>query len=691
MPLNQTYGFPNPLGATRLVDGSWNFAVFSAHATAVDLCFFDAEDPVHERSRVRLQQRTGSVWHGAISGVEAGQHYGFRVHGPWVPEHGHRFNPNKLLIDPYAFAISGRLGYDRLMSDLGNQLTRWNSAEAVPKSILVDRWFDWEGVERPNRSWADTILYELHVAGFTRRFPGIPERLRGTYAGLAHPEAIRYLTDLGITAVQVMPVHHHIDDGHLLEKGLTNYWGYQTIGFFAPETRYAAASPDRGEHVNEFKGMVKALHRAGIEVILDVVYNHTGEGSPEGPTVCFRGLDNFSYYRHERADATFYRDFTGCGNTLDIRHPYVLKLVMDSLRYWVEEMQVDGFRFDLAATLGRESDGFYRDNAFFKAVHQDPVLGKVKLIAEPWDLGPGGYQVGNFPERWAELNGKYRDATRRFWLGHHGMMSEVASRVSGSEDVFGWSRRGPASSVNFITSHDGFTLHDLASYDHKHNEANGEGNRDGDSLNHSWNHGTEGPTDDPAILDRRDRHRRNLMATMLLSLGTPFLLAGDERSRTQQGNNNAYCQDSPISWLDWEEFTPRQRDFFEFTRRLIAFRRSRPEWKRARFFSGTAPRHAQARDLVWHGFGGAELAHRDWGADAPVAFQMVIEGRWLLLVNAAPEPAAVTLPPGSWRPVIDTSLPCGFVDGAGGGSLQGTLEVPEKVLWLLEAADGALA
>ena len=677
MPLRQTYGFPNPLGSTQLVDGSWNFAVFSQHATAVDLCFFDPSDPVHEKSRVRLQQRTGSVWHGAISGVSAGQHYGFRVHGPWVPEHGHRFNPNKLLIDPYAYAISGRLGYDRRMSDPGNQLNRSNSAEVVPKSVLIDRWFDWEGVERPNRSWCDTVIYEMHVAGLTRRFPELPDTLKGTYGALAHPSVIRYLSNLGITAVQLMPVHQHIDDGFLIDRGLSNYWGYQTIGFFAPESRYASVPTMRGEHVNEFKGMVKALHRAGIEVILDVVYNHSGEGSPEGPTVCFRGIDNFSYYRHERADATHYRDFTGCGNTLDVRHPFVLKMIMDSLRYWVEEMHVDGFRFDLAATLGRESDGFFRENPFFKAIHQDPVLSRVKLIAEPWDLGPGGYQVGNFPEGWAELNGKYRDVSRRFWLGHHGIMSEFASRLSGSEDLFGWSRRAPYSSVNFLTSHDGFTLHDLASYDHKHNEANGEGNRDGDSLNHSWNHGVEGPTDDPLILNRRDKHRRNLVATMMLSVGTPFLLMGDERSRTQGGNNNAYCQDSPLSWMDWGAMTERQRDFYDFVRKLIAFRKEHPEWKRTRFFSGTVPRNGRARDLVWYDLGGTELGHWDWGRDAPGALQMLIEGRWLLVFNAGPA-ALVVPPPGAWFKVIDTALPTGF------------LEVPEPAGARLEVGERSL-
>jgi glycogen operon protein len=555
----------------------------------------------------------------------------------------------------------------------------------VPKSVLTDRWFDWEGVERPNRSWGETVIYETHVAGLTRRFPELPDSLRGTYGALAHPQVIRYLTNLGITAVQLMPVHHHIDDGFLLDRGLSNYWGYQTIGFFAPETRYASVPTERGEHVREFKGMVKALHRAGIEVILDVVYNHTGEGGPEGPTVCFRGLDNFSYYRHERADATHYRDFTGCGNTLDVRHPFVLKLIMDSLRYWVEEMHVDGFRFDLAATLGRESDGFFRENPFFKAIHQDPVLSRVKLIAEPWDLGPGGYQVGNFPEGWAELNGKYRDVSRRFWLGHHGIMSEFASRLSGSEDLFGWSRRAPCSSVNFLTSHDGFTLHDLAAYDHKHNEANGEGNRDGDSLNHSWNHGVEGPTDDPVILHRREKHRRNLMATMMLSVGTPFLLMGDERGRTQGGNNNAYCQDGPISWMDWGPMTERQRDFHDFVRKLIAFRREHPEWKRIRFFSGTVPRNGKTRDLVWHDFGGRELGHWDWSKDAPGALQMLIEGRWLLIFNAG-NAATVVPPPGAWTKWLDTTLATGFLENP--ETVGANLEAGERSLLLLRSREG---
>lgn len=663
MELHLTPGQPRPLGAHRLEDGSWNFAVFSQHASAVDLCFFALDDPTHEKGRVRLKERTGSVWHISIQGLEAGQHYGFRVHGPWEPANGHRFNPNKLLLDPYGRAISGPVLHHDTLCDWGKSPSRRNSASFVPKSILLDSGFDWAGDRPPRIPLANSVIYEAHVKGLTQKFPNLPTHLRGTYAGLANEKVIAYLKELGITTVQLMPVHQHIDDGFLLERGLTNFWGYQTIGFFSPECRYASCDPSKGAHIAEFRGMVKALHNAGIEVILDVVYNHTGEGSPMGPTVSFRGFDNRCYYRHELPDVSHYRDFTGCGNTLDIRHPYVLQLVMDSLRYWVEEMHVDGFRFDLAATLGRESDGFYRENSFFKAIHQDPVLSQVKLIAEPWDLGPGGYQLGHFPEGWSELNGKYRDTMRRFWLGDAGLLPEFASRLTGSEDLYGWSKREPQASVNFLTSHDGFTLTDLVSYANKHNEANGEENRDGDSVNHSANHGAEGETDDELILNLRDQHRRNLMATLFLSLGTPFLLAGDERSRTQKGNNNAYCQDTEISWLDWKLKDNRRKDFFAFVQKLIAYRATHPIHRCRKFFRGPQDQKRTGPLVVWYGFHGKEMTEPDWRAGRPGQVQALIQDELLLIVNADWSPAKVHLPVSPCLKILDTTLPRGFVDG----------------------------
>jgi len=663
MELRLTPGQPRPLGANRLEDGTWNFAVFSQHATAIDLCFFSDSDSTHERGRLRLKERSGSVWHIGVEGLKPGQHYGFRVHGPWDPANGQRFNPNKLLLDPYARAISGALKHHDIFCDWGKSPNRHNSAPHLPKSILLENGFDWRGDRPPRTPLANTVVYELHVKGFTKKFPGLPASLRGTYAGLAHEKVIAYLKDLGVTAVQLMPVHQHIDDGFLLDRGLTNYWGYQTVGFFAPEPGYASSKTAQGAHVREFKAMVKALHAAGIEVILDVVFNHTGEASPMGPTVCFRGFDNYSYYRHELPDVSHYRDFTGCGNTLDIRHPYVLQMVTDSLRYWVEEMHVDGFRFDLAASLGRESDEFFRENGFFKAVHQDPLLSQVKLIAEPWDLGPGGYQLGHFPEGWSELNGKYRDTMRRFWLGDPGVLPDFASRLTGSEDLYAWSRRDPQASINFLTSHDGFTLYDLVSYADKHNEANGEENRDGDTTNHSANHGVEGETEDEGVLNLRDQHRRNLAATLFLSLGTPFLLAGDERSRTQGGNNNAYCQDNEISWVNWNLRARRRKDFFEFVRKLVHYRSDHPILRCRKFFRAPDEHDRKGPVVVWFNFDGEEITEQDWNSDQPGAIQALIHDELLLIANAAWEPAKVTLPQGTWFKVIDTSLPRGFEEG----------------------------
>lgn len=683
MNLSLSPSLPRPLGATELSDESWNFAVFSNFATAVDLCLFAPDDPAREIARIRLPGRSNSTWHGAVSGLEAGQHYGFRVHGPWKPNSGHRFNPAKLLLDPYAKAISGTLREHPAMTNPDESPDPRDSAAVMPKSVLVESSFDWDGDERPQVPANETVVYELHVRGFTKQFPCITDELAGTYAGLASEQAISYLQELGITTVQLMPVHHHIDDGFLLNRGLTNYWGYQTVGFFAPESRYAASDPSTGAHVDEFKTMVKRLHRAGIEVILDVVFNHTGEGGPEGPTVCFRGLDNHAYYRRIRVGHPGYRDFTGCGNTLDLRDPHVLQLVLDSLRYWVEEMHVDGFRFDLAASLGRESDGFSRDSAFFRAIHQDPVLSVVKLIAEPWDLGPGGYQVGGFPAGWSELNGKFRDTARRFWLGEP-VAPEFAYRLTGSEDLYAASRRPPQASVNFITSHDGFTLLDLVSHHYKHNEANGEDNNDGDSQNHSANHGVEGATDDPAILDRRDQHRRNLLATLFLSQGTPFLLAGDEFGRTQGGNNNGYCQDNAISWLDWN-IDERGEHLRKFVKRLIALRGERAVFRRTEFFHGAETGATGSRDIDWLDSQGTKHPFR---GERPGLLQVLIEHQQLLIFNATDQTQKLKLPPGRWLREVDTSLTAGFVDDLA-AIVADSLKIPAFSLHVLAHAENS--
>ncbi|MEM7010205.1 MAG: glycogen debranching protein GlgX [Verrucomicrobiota bacterium] len=645
---------PTPLGATWQPDGSWNFAVFAGHATAVDLCLFAADGS--EQARVRLPEKHGDIWHVAVHGLEPGQHYGYRVHGPWDPNNGHRYNSAKLLLDPYARAISAQLQAHDSMCNPEEDRNPVDSGAFMPKSVLIDDHFDW-GEDRPPRTRAeDTVIYEVHVAGFTRQLPNLEEELCGTYMGLSSDSAIEHLLDLGVTAVQILPVHHHIDDGALLERGLTNYWGYQSAGFFAPESRYASGDPNTGAQVGEFKSMVKRLHEAGLEVILDVVYNHTGEGGIHGPTYAFRGFDNLAYYRRWRKKEPGYRDFTGCGNSLDLRNPHVIRLVLDSLRYWVEEMHVDGFRFDLAVTLGRESDAFSRDCAFFRAVQQDPILSTVKLIAEPWDIGNGGYQVGGFPTEWSELNGKFRDTVRSFWLDHE-VTSDFTSRFTGSEDHYAANGRKPQDSVNFITAHDGFTLRDLVSYNEKHNEANGEKNRDGDSHNHSTNFGVEGETDDPEILDQRDQHRRNLLATMFLAQGTPFLLGGDELSRTQRGNNNAYCQDNEISWFDWN-LDERATTFLTFVKNIIALRKGNPEFRRKSFFHGDFISEG-IRDLVWLNF---EAKPLDFHAETPGEFQALIENRLLLIFNNSDQTRRLQLPEGAWRRILDTTLPTGLID-----------------------------
>jgi glycogen operon protein len=628
-----------------------------------------------------LRERTDLVWHGYVPGLGPGQLYGYRVHGPYDPAGGLRFNPAKLLIDPYARALAGEtiwrdecFGYR--VGDPAPDLSRddRDSAPFVPKGVVVDPAFDWEDDRPPRTPWHRSILYELHVKGFTARHPGLPAPLRGTYAGLASPAALEYLTDLGVTAVELLPVHHHLDEPALAQRGLVNYWGYNTIAFFAPNSRYASTGR-RGEQVQDFQAMVKALHRAGLEVILDVVYNHTAEGNHLGPTVSFRGIDNPVYYRLVPNDRRYYQDYTGCGNTTNMTHPRALQLLMDSLRYWVQQMHVDGFRFDLAPALARMFHDVHRLSPFFELLHQDPVISRVKLIAEPWDVGAGGYQVGNFPVGWAEWNGRYRDAIRRYWRGDPGQVADLAYRLTGSSDLYQDDGRRPYASVNFVTAHDGFTLADLVSYNVKHNEANGEGNRDGADENLSWNCGVEGPTDDSAILARRDRQMRNFLATLFLSQGVPMLCAGDEIGRTQRGNNNAYCQDNEISWLDWQ-LGSGARHLLQFTRRLIRLRHEQPELRRRKFFQGRPLCSADMKDLVWLRPDGGEMTETEWRQSTLRTFgfrlcgdamdevdergQPITGDTLLVLLNADAKPVPFVLPdthPGdAWERLIDTAV-----------------------------------
>jgi isoamylase len=670
-------GRPYPLGAAW--DGAGvNFALFSEHATAVDLCLFDA--PQSAAQQVRLGERTDLVWHGYLPDARPGQLYGYRAHGPYEPEGGHRFNPAKLLIDPYARALAGELRWaDEIfgyrVGDPAGDLSRddRDSAPFVPKSLVIDGSFDWGNDRPPHTPWHKTMIYEIHVKGFTARHPSVPPALRGTYAGLASPAALDHLVSLGITAVELLPVYHHVDEHAFVTRGLTNYWGYNSIGFFAPDARYASAGAT-GQQVSEFKSMVKALHEAGIEVILDVVYNHTAEGNHLGPTLCFRGIDNDAYYHLVPDRPRYYMDYTGCGNTLNVRQPRAIQLVMDSLRYWVLEMHVDGFRFDLASALARGSQGVDRLSTFFEVIHQDPVISQVKLIAEPWDLGEGGYQVGNFPVGWAEWNGRYRDAFRRYWRGDPGQVADLAYRLTGSSDLYQSDGRRPYASVNFVTAHDGFTLADLVSYSAKHNEANGEGNQDGTTDNLSWNCGAEGPTDDPAILALRERQRRNFLATLVLSQGVPMLCGGDEIGRTQRGNNNAYCQDSEISWYDWN-LDERAGGLLAFTRRLIRLRREHPEFRRRKFFQGRPLCAAGMKDLIWLRPDGGEMSVEEWRQATLRSFGFRLCGQamdevdergaaitddtLLVLLNAEPEPVGFVLPdahPGTaWEVLVDTA------------------------------------
>ncbi len=677
-------GKPYPLGATWLGNGV-NFAIFSEHATGIELCLFDNIDAPHENARVPLREQTGQVWHVFLPEVRPGQLYGYRVAGPYQPNHGLRFNDSKLLLDPYAKAIAGQINWSDEMfgyvvGDKEEDLARdfRDNAWAMPKSVVIDAAFSWGEDKRPETPLSETVIYEVHVKGFTKLWQEVPEQLRGTYAGVANEQAIRYLKNLGVTAVELLPVHTRLDDKALVDRGLTNYWGYNTIGFFALHASYSS-NRQPGAEVVEFKGMVRNLHAAGIEVILDVVYNHTGEGSHLGPTVCFRGVDNPAYYRLLADKPRFYLDYTGTGNTIDTLCPSTLQMVMDSLRYWVAEMRVDGFRFDLAPALARDGSGFNKFHALFKAIQQDPVLSQVKLIAEPWDVGDGGYQVGNFPVPFSEWNGKFRDAMRSFWRGDEGFIGEVAYRLTGSPDLYQHDGRRPYASVNFITSHDGYTLNDLVSYNDKHNEANGDENRDGDSHNRSWNCGVEGPTDDPSIDSLRRRQQRNFLTMLFLSQGVPMLLGGDEFGRTQKGNNNAYCQDNEISWLNWQR-NEKQNRLFEFTKKLIEFRREHAVFRRPKFFQGRRVRGGEIKDVMWFNPGGNEMSDEEWNSPFVRCLGMLISGdavdlvdaqgepvrddTFLLLINAHQEPIPFVLPGEEhleWEQILETTNEDGFL------------------------------
>ena len=665
-----------PLGATW--DGSGvNFALFSENAEKVELCIFDARGH-RELRRVQLPEYTDQIWHGYVPEALPGTLYGYRVYGPYDPARGHRFNHHKLLLDPYAKLLRGTLrwtdanfGYRIGTPRADLSFDRRDNAAAMPKCVVVDPAFSWGDDRLPRHHWANTIIYEMHVRGFTMKQPGVPPDIRGTFTALCSPAAIEYLTKLGITAVELMPVHAFIDDRPLVEKGLRNYWGYNSIGFFAPENRYMATP-----WLGEFKTMVKRLHEAGIEVILDVVYNHTGEGNHMGPTLSFRGIDNASYYQLA-GDPRFYVDYTGCGNTLRVRHPRVIQLITDSLRYWVEEMHVDGFRFDLAPAIVRKDQELdWWSSGFMTAVLQDPVLARVKMIAEPWDLGPNGYQVGHFPPGWSEWNDKYRDTVRQFWRGTDGMIPELASRLTGSSDLFARNGRQPRAGINFVTAHDGFTLSDLVSYDRKHNEANQNDNTDGTDANYSWNCGVEGPTDDPAVNALRDRQKRNLLAVLLLSQGTPMLLAGDEFGNSQGGNNNPYCQDNDIGWLSWDEIGPDGERLTEFVRRLIALRRAHPVFRRTRFFRGQITQNAGLKDITWIGPDSKEMQMEDWQDPSRRALGALLGGEtgdhfislagypefdatFLILMNAYDHDLDFVLPRagsfGVWEVAFDTA------------------------------------
>ena len=714
-PIKTWLGYPYPLGATWLGNGV-NFALFSEHATSVDLCLFDSMEAREENVRIPVTEHTDQVWHIFLPEAQPGQIYGYRVSGPYEPEVGMRFNSSKLLLDPYAKAIAGRVEWGDEMFGyvVGGEkedLTRdfRDDAWGMPKAVVIDNAFNWDGDRKLGRPLAESIIYEVHVKSFTKLCPSVPPELRGTYAGLGSTWAIDYFKHLGVTAVELLPVHTHIDDKALVDRGLSNYWGYNTIGFFAPEAKYSG-SGDRGGQVNEFKTMVRNLHAAGIEVILDVVYNHTAEGNHLGPTLAFRGIDNIASYRLETKNPRFYLDFTGTGNTFNLLHPRTLQLVMDSLRYWVLEMHVDGFRFDLASTLARDANGVNKLHAFFEIIHQDPVLSQVKLIAEPWDVGEGGYQVGNFPVLWAEWNGKYRDAIRSFWKGDEGKIGEVAYRLTGSPDLYQHDGKRPYASINFVTSHDGFTLADLVSYNEKHNEANGEKNHDGDNNNLSWNHGAEGPTEDPKINALRERQRRNFLTTLLISQGVPMLLGGDEFGRTQNGNNNAYCQDNELSWFHWEKPDEKQNALREFTRRLIQLRHQHPVFRRPKFFQGRRIRGSEIKDVMWFNPGGNEMSEKDWSLPFARCLGMLLSGdtidvlgfqgepirddTFLFLLNAHYETISFLLPGQEnieWQLLLDTASESGFLAEPKGFPSGDELPVIDRGACLLKLSAGAQA
>lgn len=694
-------GNPYPLGATYDGEGV-NFALCSEHAESVELYLYDSSDE-REIAKFKITEKTHQVWHIYISGIKPGQLYGYRVHGPYDPSNGHRFNPHKLLIDPYAKAISGTVKWNDALfaytigdDDLSMDST--DSAPFIPKAVVTNDKFDWGSDKPPHIPMHKSVIYETHVKGFTAMHPNIPEEIRGTYAAMGHPVAINYLKELGVTAVELLPIHHFLTDRHLKDKGLSNYWGYNSIGFFAPDVRYSA-SGYHGEQVSEFKEMVKALHEAGIEVILDVVYNHTGEGNEMGPTLSFRGIDNASYYRLAD-DPRYYTDFTGTGNTLNTRQPNVLRMIMDSLRYWVQEMHVDGFRFDLASALARELHEVDKLSSFFDVIHQDPIISQVKLIAEPWDIGEGGYQVGEFPPGWAEWNGKYRDCIRDYWIGADSMIAEFANRLTGSSDLYRGDNRTPSASVNFITAHDGFTLQDLVSYNEKHNEANGEDNQDGESHNRSWNCGFEGPTDDPAINSLREKQKRNMLTTLFLSQGVPMLVAGDEFGRTQQGNNNAYCQDNEISWLDWTKMDENQ---LEFTRKLIRLRREHPVFCRRKWFQGLPIRGTAVEDIVWFLPDASEMDDHHWQEDHARSLAVYLNGQGIrsvdndgkkivdasfyLLFNAYWEDVSYELPNenygAGWIKILDTNNDT--IENFGEFAAGDTVLVPSRSILLFQS------
>jgi glycogen operon protein len=697
-PVRVWPGNAYPLGAS--FDGAGtNFSLFSEVAERVELCLFDEEG---KETRVSLPENTGHCWHGYFPDIQPGQRYGYRVHGPWSPEQGHRCNPSKLLLDPYAKSIERGISWSEAVFPYPfrsgpDERNDEDNAPFMPRCIVPQPFFDWAGDRRLQRPWHETVIYEVHVKGFTATHPDIPPELRGTYAGLAHPAAIGYLKQLGVTAVELLPVHYFLQDKHLVEQGLDNYWGYNTISYLAPEGRYAADKRPGGATV-EFRQMVKALHQAGIEVILDVVYNHTAEGNHFGPMLSFKGIDNAYYYQLEE-DRRYYRDYSGIGNCFNMRQPHVLQLIMDSLRYWVLEMHVDGFRFDLAATLARELHEVQRLSVFFDIIQQDPVISQIKLIAEPWDLGEGGYQVGNFPPGWSEWNGKYRDCLRDFWRGKDETLSEFAYRFSGSSDLYAGNSRNPFASINFICAHDGFTLRDLVSYNDKHNLANGEDNRDGSNDNRSWNCGAEGPTEDPEILALRARQQRNFLTTLLLSQGVPMLLAGDEIGRTQQGNNNAYCQDNEISWVGWENV---DEDLREFTRRLIAFRHHHPVFRRRGWFQGKAIQGDDDSDIAWFSQAGEQAHEESWEGWSAKTLGIFVNGdtipnpnarstpatdsTFYLIFNASHEELEFTLPPEhwgqSWTTVLDTFY--GWIDDAASLKAGSRLKVEPRSVIVLQ-------